>query len=116
MASLANHTTIALDGNVGLRNAKDIQQRLLRAFKQFNAITIDVRSVEHADTSFLQLLIAARKKATAQGHQLTLKADPWGALETLLRSAGVLGASGECRHPEDQFWLGAMAREDGVTK
>lgn len=67
------HTTIALEGRLGLRDAKGVRQRLLDAFGQFEAITIDVRSVEETDTSLLQPLIAARKKAGAQGRELSLK-------------------------------------------
>lgn len=109
MPSPDRHTTIVLEGRLGLRDAKRLQQRLLDAFGQFESITIDVRSLEQADTSLLQLLIAARKKATAQGNQLTLQSEPRGALETLLSRTGLIGAPGECRREDDQFWLGTAA-------
>lgn len=116
MPSPDRYSTIVLEGRLGLRDAKGLQQRLLDAFGQFEAITIDVRSLEQADTSLLQLLIAARKKATAQGNQLTLLAEPRGALETLLSRVGLLGATGECRREDDQFWLGTAAPAGGVAK
>jgi anti-anti-sigma regulatory factor len=114
MPSAGKFTTIVLDGHLGLRDVRSLQQRLLDAYNQFDAVALDVRGIEHVDASVIQLFIAARKKAAELGHRLTLSSTSGGALETALSEIGLLGPGGACRREDDQFWLGAIAPAGGA--
>ena len=69
-------TVIAVSGAATVRVVDELRSQLLTALERGKPIGIDVRAVERADLSFLQLLFSASNTASARGVRLSLIGDP----------------------------------------
>jgi anti-anti-sigma regulatory factor len=97
---------VSLVGDLGLRDAPQVRERLLAAVSAGGAVVVDARDLTGADLTILQLLAAAHKSAAALGRPIRLLAGPEGALRAALVRAGFVGADGTARAAEGAFWLG----------
>ena len=74
-ASLSTRDVV-MEGPLVISRAASLQAQLIEAFDAADAIHIDLTSASDLDVSFLQLLVAARKSAVAEGKTLTMST-PW---------------------------------------
>lgn len=93
---------IAFDGAVSVRNIDTARGDLLQALSQNSAIHVDCGTLESADLSFIQLLLAARRSAQSAGKQLLLQPPPAAALHDALRRGGFAQDGSD----SDPFWSG----------
>lgn len=93
-------TMISLDGPLTVANAEQIRDRLCEAMARHADVEVDCSAVDACDLSFVQLLVAARKSAAANGVALRLAAPAAGALLETVRRSGLLQAAEERR-----FWV-----------
>jgi anti-anti-sigma regulatory factor len=96
--------TLEITGDAGLRNAQDIAALLRQALAKHSSITVVTNALTSIDVTTLQLLVAARKSALATGKTLILRAPADGPLRRLLVQAGFIGADGQSKTPEGEFW------------
>ena len=96
--------TLEITGDAGLRNAQDIATMLRQALANHSSITVVTNALTSIDVSTLQLLVAARKSALAAGKTMILRAPADGPLRRLLVQAGFIGADGQSKTPEGEFW------------
>jgi anti-anti-sigma regulatory factor len=96
-----NTHTVCLQGVLGLREAPEVRDQLLAALDEHQVIELDLRAVESLDIGLVQVLLAARRSAEAQGRTILLTErsaegalgealarsglahDPWASQETL---------------------------------
>lgn len=105
------HFTVQLAGSLSIRDAADTLDKVKAALAGADSLTIDCSALTGADLSIVQLLAAAHKTAVAAGKPLHLRAPAGGALDILLRRAGLRGADGLSRTPLPAFWAGAQPSE-----
>ena len=79
---------ITFGGALNIREAPRLHAEILAAMASGEALVIDVSGVTEADVSFVQLLLAARRSADAQGKPLTLKGPVLEAVRAVLRRGG----------------------------
>ena len=84
---------VAIPEEATIRNAENIADQLNSALAASQTIEIDCSAIAGTDSSFLQLLIAARKSAVATGKHLTLSAPAAGALRDAVIECGLAGGS-----------------------
>ncbi len=102
---------IELSGSLSIRDAAATLERLKAALAAATSLTIDCSALTGADLSIVQLLVAAKTSAAAEGKTLRLVAPAGSALHTLLQQSGLLGPDGEPKAPHDRFWTGAQHSE-----
>lgn len=85
---------LRLSGDLSLRNISELHRRLTEALAEHQAIDLDTREVESADTGTLQLLVAAAKTAAATGRTLGLAADAASPMGRALVRAGFFTEAG----------------------
>ena len=93
MSRLSPHP-LRLSGDLSLRNISELHRRLTEALAKHQAIDLDTREVESADTGMLQLLVAAAKAAAATGRTLSLAADAASPMGRALVRAGFFTEAG----------------------
>lgn len=86
--------TVAMTGEMTMRNAFAICEQLSDALAGDGDILVDCSETTETDVSFLQLLVAAHKKAVALGKSVTVRAPRDGAVHTALGRAGFLDGEG----------------------
>lgn len=96
--------TIEISGDAGLRNAREVADRLLKAFAEHDQLVADLTSVSSIDVTILQLFVAARKSALASGKSLRLLAPADGVFRQALVKTGFVSADGRPLTPEGTFW------------
>ncbi|MFN3512344.1 MAG: lipid asymmetry maintenance protein MlaB [Phenylobacterium sp.] len=70
--------TVSLQGALNLRDAPAIREQLLAAIGEHEAVDLDLSGVESIDVALVQVLLAARKSADANGRILRLAPSPPG--------------------------------------
>jgi two-component system chemotaxis sensor kinase CheA len=80
---------LAFDGVLGLRGIGALHARLLQAFTEHAAIQIDCANAESIDAGFIQLLIAARRSAEAEGVSLLIPVPADSVLHRALARCGL---------------------------
>ena len=124
MSELLMHELAATDhlkfsGPLTVRAAKQIRARLTDALRQYPAVTIDCSGATEVDLSFIQLILSARKSASAAAKTLSLAQPADGALLEALRQRQGLGRSGRAlarrQHELDEAEIdfGRAAAVDG---
>lgn len=96
--------SLRLSGELGLRGIEALKAQLVAALAGNDAVAIDATAVEGADTSAIQLLLAAQKGATAEGKVLTLATGTDGPLARRLVALGLIAADGTPLVPETTTW------------
>ena len=71
-----------------------LQAEMAAALDQADTIVLGVDPEAEIDLTFLQLLIAADRSATARGKRIELQAPPAGAFAKALRACGFAAAPG----------------------
>jgi anti-anti-sigma regulatory factor len=92
---------VRLAGDLSLRTCEATRAQLLNAIAVHDEVVVDCTGGEEIDTSFVQLLLAARKTAAGRGCRLSLSAGGDRLLGVLVRG-GFLDPD----HP-DPFWAAA---------
>ena len=108
MASKNAHH-IALEGDLGLRDATRLSEQFRDALAKHSAIVIASKGLTGIDISILQLLVSARKTAVAAGKSLTLEAPPGGVLHQILLKAGFARRRRHSPDAEGDFWTSPQA-------
>ena len=96
--------TLKIIGDAGLRATQDLAGTLRDALDNHSTVVISIDEDSVADITTIQLLLAARKLASASGKSLSLAAPCSGAFRELLIATGCLDASGQSLTPEADFW------------
>jgi ABC-type transporter Mla MlaB component len=94
---------IGFSGAATIRQAEDIAERLKQALASSDRIEVDCAGLTEVDTTFIQLILSARKSAEVAGKALTLSAPAGGVL---LDALTICGAQHGARA---QFWLEGRA-------
>ena len=95
-------TITVVAAKVTTRTICDFADQIGAAFAADPVVTLDISDVADVDLSFVQLVEAARRKATEPGHALTLDRPANAAVTALLHRAGFLTAP----TPADiDFWF-----------
>jgi hypothetical protein len=84
---------VTLGGNRTLREAEPSLEALRAALLHPGPVRIDCRDIEAVDLSFLQLIIAAKRSAAAEGVDLTIAAAEAGPLHQAMLDAGIAAPS-----------------------
>lgn len=84
--------TVAFEGAQTVANAEDACARLRDALAQGGGLAIDLTRVTEADLAFVQLLVAARRRAGELGCGLVIRADAGGAVASALVRGGLAAA------------------------
>jgi len=84
---------VRLPEDATIRHAESIAEQLKSALATGQTIEVDCSAVIEADSSVLQLLIAARKSAAAAARALILGAPAAGALRAAIIECGLAGGS-----------------------
>jgi multidrug resistance efflux pump len=87
-----------------VREADQIQSRLLQAVREQEEVVVDCSGATEVDLSFVQLVLAARKSATAAGKKLSVIAPASGLLANVLWRAGIIAEAGGPLPAEQSFW------------
>jgi ABC-type transporter Mla MlaB component len=98
--------TVALSGDLGIRNVAELLTQLRTALSEHRSITLDCSGLTGADIATVQMLVAARKTAAAEGRALQLRYPPGVPLAALLTQIGFLTTAGAPKTPHDGFWTG----------
>ena len=101
---------LPLKGSLGLRDVARLAEELERLLAAPGPVTIDCDELTDIDLSIVQLLISARRTATAAGRSLTLRHPSDGPLQRLLKAAGILAGDGSPLTSDGQFWINAEAQ------
>ena len=96
--------TIKITGDAGLRATQELAGILRGAIDNHSIVVISMNADSVIDVTTIQLLLAARKLASASGKSLSLAAPCSGAFRELLIATGCLDASGQSLTPEADFW------------
>jgi len=96
----ASTFTLALTGDLSVKAAYDLLNRLKSALADHTAIAVDTSGIGQADVTTVQSLLAARNKAQALGKTFTLKGPPGPKLQAVLDGAGFTNPA----QPAASFW------------
>ncbi|MFC7050083.1 STAS domain-containing protein [Emcibacter nanhaiensis] len=117
--SVRKEAIVTIEGTLGVKDSKDIGQRLYEALDKHECVTIDVHEQAECSIGIVQIIISAQRTARHLGRELRLADTPSPAFKTILIRAGLLSPDGGARTEEEQFWVSSAAeldRElDGVT-
>lgn len=91
-----------LEGNLSLRDASRVCDRLREAAQSYDPVEIDIGSLTGLDISIVQLLLAARKSAARRGRNFTLSGTLTEQVREFLAGVGLI----EHQDADDAFWLG----------
>ena len=105
MHELAVTDHLKFSGPLTVRVAKPIRARIIEALRQFPSVTIDCSGATEVDLSFIQLVLSARKSASASAKTLSLAQPADGALLEALRQAGLVAPAGREPVADQTFWL-----------
>jgi ABC-type transporter Mla MlaB component len=105
MHELAVTDHLKLGGPLTVRLAKRIRARIIEALGQFPSVTIDCSGATEVDLSFIQLILSARKSASASAKTLSLAQPADGALLEALRQAGLVAPADREPVADQTFWL-----------
>jgi hypothetical protein len=94
----------ALPAALTIREAENIQSRLLDLVREQEAVVVDCSAATEIDLSFVQLVLSARKSAVALGKRLTVLPPASGLLSDVLRRAGIVPSTGEPPPTDLSFW------------
>jgi ABC-type transporter Mla MlaB component len=92
--------TLTLSGDVSVKSAQDLLERLKQAISTNSAVSLECRDITQADVTTVQTLLAARKKAESLGKSLTFAGPPGPKLQSVLERAGFLSPA----QPAASFW------------
>ncbi|CFX33164.1 protein of unknown function [Candidatus Filomicrobium marinum] len=102
---------IALAGGLGLQDAKDTCAKLVQALEKFDTVEVDLSELTSVDVSIVQLLIAARKSASARGKALTISSNSSENFRGTLAEIGLSGTQGGGCNLDAAFWFGGKGLE-----
>jgi ABC-type transporter Mla MlaB component len=96
---------LKLSNELTIQNAEEIRLKLSTAVADNAIVRVDCSEATEVDLSFIQLLIAARKTASAAGREFGLAAPADGPLLDALKRGGVVAdGPGSASFPADDFW------------
>lgn len=95
---------LCYDGPLTLARADAIGSELVAAIADGVDIEVDCAGAERVDVSFIQLIVAARQAAQANGTSLTLRHPAAGELLNALRRGGFVPEDGQ-GSDESRFWM-----------
>jgi anti-anti-sigma regulatory factor len=93
---------LTLLGSLTARNIRQAHADLLEVMRRHTHVRIDCSAVTDADVSFIQLILAARRSAAAEGKTISLARPASGALLVRLMQAGLVGL--DAGEAEQAFW------------
>ena len=105
--SKIDEIALSFSGSVTIGGVVQAWADLSAAFAQAEPIIVDLDAVIETDLTFIQLIEAARRKASETGRSLTLRHPAAGAVLEVLQRGGFLGDD-----PSDRvaFWLQGAAQ------
>jgi len=79
---------LVLRGEIGVERVREIKDLLVNAIWSGSTVFVDTREVTDVDLSFLQLMVAAARTATARGVPLDLTGCLGEGVQQRIREAG----------------------------
>ena len=107
---MSDFAAVTLSGSLGLKDVAGLRAELLAALEGHGAVTLDCSALTEADTTIVQLLVAAKKTANASGVALTLKAEKTGVLGQLFIKTGLMAADGRALVPDIDLFASAQGK------
>lgn len=104
MSDLSGFKKILLSGELNVRSAAETQSTLLASLRANRSVQLDCTQVSDVDLTFVQLLLAARKSASASGVQISLTYTDDGPLDRALQRAGLGAAFAKATETDRAFW------------
>ena len=80
---------IVLSGDLGIRDAADVRQRLLQAVSDDGPVRVDLSDVTALDTSIVQLLVATKRSADLRGCAFDIDGGGASPLPDLMAALGM---------------------------
>jgi ABC-type transporter Mla MlaB component len=96
---------LKFSGPLTVRVAKQIRARVIDALRQFPHLTIDCSGASEVDLSFIQLMLAARRSASAASKTISFAQSADGALLEALQQAGLVAAADRQPVADQTFWF-----------
>ena len=107
---MSDFAIVTLSGSLGLKDVTRLRAELLAAFEAGGDVSVDCTGLTDADVAVVQLLVAAKKTANANGVALAVKAGATGVLGQLLVKTGFVSAEGRALVPELDLLAGAQGK------
>ncbi len=101
---------IPLEGNLSLRDARRVCDKLREALEAFDSVEIDIASLAGMDIGIAQILLAARKSAVRWGKVFGLAGEPAEPVRAFLAGVGLI----EHKDADEAFWLGRGNAERAI--
>ena len=102
---------LPLEGDLGLRDAPALAERLLASVTTNDSIVIDASRLTGADVTIVQLLVSAHKTASRLNKPISLVGAEAG-LRSALERLGLAGPAAAFSGPEADFLLGRITPTD----
>ena len=93
---------VRIADEASVRTIAKIHAQILAEYQKSDVVRIDVTAITDADLTFVQLVEAARRSATADGKRIALTAPAGGVLLDTLQRGGFLSEPNSAA-----FWAGA---------
>lgn len=105
-------TIITLEGSATIEHAEEIKQELLNQFKESDGIELDLKKIDRADISFLQLLESACKTCVSSEKAFSITNNRFPDLiEGTIISAGFFKQKQCILNPETPCRLSEITQE-----
>jgi anti-anti-sigma regulatory factor len=102
MTSGGQEDKFEIAGDLTIKNATDIKDRLLSRFDTHDHVILQLDDEANVDLSFLQLIESARQYATKKGGSLSLEKPANQNLKNVLQRAGFLE---KIAAADKEFWF-----------
>jgi ABC-type transporter Mla MlaB component len=94
---------LTLVGALTVRNIRQIHDHMRDVLRQHAHMRIDCQAASDIDLSFIQLVLAARRSAEAEGKSVSLAHPASGVLLERLTQSGLVGP--DANQAEQVFWF-----------
>lgn len=95
---------VTISGPQTIREIALAHETLVSALADHVDVAVDCEQVTEVDPSFVQLLLAGRRSAVANGRSFALFRSPEGALQAALLRGGFLSDGKAMVEPDAVFW------------
>ena len=94
-------TAIALEGELGIREAEQFRQNFIQALSSNDPVQINVAGVTAVDTSIVQILLAAVRTASRDGRDFDMVGLPESPIPGFLIALGLISSDATAEDAAD---------------
>lgn len=102
---------LVLTGDLTVRSIRRIHEDITELLRANAVARIDCTAASDIDLSFIQLLLAARRTAAAEGKAVALVQPAGGVLLERLLQAGLIARDGDEAVADEAFWRNKEGRD-----